>query len=499
MTVIRRHALWLLLATIVGIVGASLIYATRPIAYSSTAQVDVESHVGTNTTPVAPNMTTETQVATSGVVVASTARVIGSNVRSLQSHLAAKVSGAANVMSISCTMPTPAAAQHCAAAAAAAYLNFRDLASGSASDQAQDPLHATLVTPASLPLAPAGLGKKILLPVGALLGLLVGLGAVIARDHFDDRVRDRDDLERCLDAPVAAEVLHVSRRRGPSASVFTRSPHSPAAEAYRYLRARLEPLIASTEGGVVLLVASARGWEGRTSVAANLATALAYAGDKVILVDADLRHPSLSKVFGTRHRPGLGDLLAGRALLEEAAVPTDVPGLKLVTAAEAVGLTSDTLNVAALGRGFARMKAVADVIVVDSAPVLEASDALRLACVSDLVVVVADVRRTRRGDASSAAQQIRAVGLGTIVGVLNAVPTSLWKRGTPSNVSREGEWVASSPQVPAILGSLVPSRGPNGHGGTLPTAAGASRRGRPDTAPGAEDDRRAGDEPEERE
>jgi polysaccharide biosynthesis transport protein len=499
MTVIRRHALWLLLATIVGIVGASLIYATRPIAYSSTAQVDVESHVGTNTTPVAPNMTTETQVATSGVVVTSTARVIGSNASSLQSHLAAKVTGAANVMSISCTMPTSAAAQHCAAAAAAAYINFRNLASGSASDQAQDPLHTTLVTPASLPLAPAGLGKKILLPVGALLGLLVGLGAVIARDHFDDRVRDRDDLERCLDAPVAAEVLHVSRRRGPSASVFTRSPHSPVAEAYRYLRARLEPLIASTEGGVVLLVASARGWEGRTSVAANLATALAYAGDKVILVDADLRHPSLSRVFGIRHRPGLGDLLAGRALLEEAAVSTDVPGLRLVTAGEAVGLSSDTLNVSSLGRGFARMKAVADVIVVDSAPVLEVSDALRLACVSDLVVVVADVRRTRRGDASSAAQQIRAVGPGTIVGVLNAVPTALWKRSTPSNVSREGEWVASSPQVPAILGSLVPSRGPNGHGGTLPTAAGASRRGRSDTGPGAEDDRRSGDEPEERE
>jgi succinoglycan biosynthesis transport protein ExoP len=352
------------------------------------------------------------------------------------------------------------------------------------------------VTPASLPLSPAGLGKRILLPVGAVLGLLVGIGGVILRDRLDDRVRDRDDLERCLDAPVVAEVLHVSRRRGPSASVFARSPHSPVAEAYRYLRARIEPLVASTEGGVVLLVASARGWEGRTSVAANLATALAYAGDKVILVDADLQHPSLSGVFGTRHRPGLGDLLAGRALLEDAALPTDVPGLSLVTAGEAVGLTSDTLDVSSLGRRFARMKAVADVIVVDSAPVLEVSDALRLACVSDLVVVVADVRRTRRGDASSAAQQIRAVGLGTIVGVLNEVPKALWNRSAPSNVSREGKWVASSPQVPAILGSLVPSRGPNGHGGTLPTAAGASGRGRSDTGLRTEDDHLPEDKPE---
>ncbi len=496
MTVLRRHGLWLLLATIVGIAGASLIYTTRPVAYSSSAQVDVESHVVANTTPVPPNMTTETQVATSGVVVTNTARAIGTNASSLQSHLAAKVTGTANVMSITCTMPTPATAQHCATAAAAAYTDFRNLASGSASDQAQDPLHATLVTPALLPLAPAGLGKHILLPVGALLGLLVGIGAVILRDRLDDRVRDRDDLERCLDAPVVAEVLHVSRRHGPSASVFARSPHSAVAEAYRYLRARIDPLVASTEGGVVLLVASARGWEGRTSVAANLATALAYAGDKVILVDADLQHPSLDEVFDARPRPGLGDLLAGRALLDEAAVPTGVPGLRLVTAGEAASLTSDTLDVSSLGREFARMKAVADVIVVDSAPMLEVSDALRLACVSDLLVVVADLRRTRHGDASSVAQQIRAVGLGTIVGVLNAVPTALWNRRTPPNVSREGEWVATSPQVPAILASLVPSRGPNGHGGTLDTAARASGRGRSDAGLGAENDRPSGDEPE---
>jgi polysaccharide biosynthesis transport protein len=496
MTVLRRHSLWLLLATIVGIVGAALVYTTRAVVYSSSAQVDVESHIGTNTTPVAPNMTTETQVATSGVVVAGTARALGSSPSSLQSHLAAKVTGATNVMSISCKMPTPAEAQRCANAAAAAYIDFRNLASGSLAEQAQAPLHATLVTPAPLPLTPAGLGKKTLLPLGALLGLLVGIGAVLLRDRLDDRVRDRDDLERCLDAPVAAEVPHVSHRLGPPAFAFARSPHSPFAEAYRYLRARLDPLVASTEGGVVLLVASARAWEGRTTVATNLATALAYAGDKAILVDADLQHPSLSRVFGARHRPGLGDLLAGRALLEEVAVPTDVPGLRLVTADEAGGLTSDTLDAASLGRGFARMKAAADFIVVDSAPLLEASDVLTLARASDLVVLVADLRRTRRGDASSVARQIRAVGLGTIVGVLNAVPSSLWDRSISSNASRAGEWVSSSPQVPAILGSLVPARGPNGHVRLMNTAGGASRRGRSDADLGAEDDRQSGDEPE---
>src|SRR5439155_24017728 len=127
--------------------------------------------------------------------------------------------------------------------------------------------------------------------------LMLGLGAILIRDHFDDRIRDRGDAERCLDAPVLAAVPRVSRRAGSPAFVFCRAPHSPAAEAYRYLRARLDPLLTSAEGGVVLLVAGAQRLEGRTSVAVNLATALAHSGDNVILVDADLRRPSLSKIF----------------------------------------------------------------------------------------------------------------------------------------------------------------------------------------------------------
>lgn len=498
MTLLRRHGLWLVLALIAGIAGAYLVNSARPVAYGSTAQVDVESNVVAQTTPVQPNMTTETQVATSGVVVTSTAHAVGMSTGDLQPHLSAKVSGTANILSITCTMPAPVAAQRCAGAAASAYIAFRNLASAAEPDRAHDPLHTTLVTAASLPAAPAGIGKPVLLPVGAVLGLLLGLGAVIVRDRFDDRVRDRGDLERCLDAPVVAEVPRVSRRARPPATVFLRAPRSPAAEAYRYLRARLDPhpLVASADGGTVLLVAGARGLEGRTSVAANLAAVFAHVGDRVILVDADLKRPSLGTVFGAAPRPGFSDLLAGRASLEEVAVPTDVPGLRLVTAGETPGQTSDALQVSALDLSFARMKAVADVIIVDCAPVLEVSDALTLARVSELVVVVADLRRTRRGDASSVARHIRAVGLGTLVGVLNGTPRSLWHgplrdAGAGYRVAPEPERAASN--VPAIMASLVPPRGQNGQGGH---GAPPNRRGRPDAAGGGENDPRSGHEPE---
>lgn len=491
MTLLRKNGPWLVIAALAGIAGAWLYLLARPVSYTSTSQVDVEANVAARTTPLPPNMATEAQVATSGVVLAGAARALGMRPGSLSAALSAKTVGTANVLSISCTMPAPAAAQRCAAAAAAGYVAFRNGVPGSASRRALralHPLHVTLVTVASLPRAPAGPGKQILLPIGAFLGLLLGVGAVAVRDHLDDRVRDLADLERYIDAPVLAEIPRIKRRVVRPAFAFRDAPASPAAEAYRFLRTRLRPLLGSCshDGGAVLLVAGARAEEGRTSVAANLATAIANAGKSVILADADLRHPSLSDGFGVRERPGMAELLAGRASLDEVAVPTDMPGLRLVSAGR-VRPYADTFEVTRLRQALAAMRATADVVVVDSPPALTVSDAITLASVSDLVVVVADVRRTRRGDVHAAGQQIRAAGQGTIVGILNRVARPFMS-GSGRGMRQEPQSLAPQPSVPAILASSVPPRGPNGHGevphGQLPlsgAAVGGDRR-QPDAA-----------------
>src|SRR6266702_3148793 len=414
MTLLRKQGLWLIFAMMAGIAGGWLVHAGQSVAYTSTAQVDIEPHVIANTTPVAPNMSTEKQVATSGVVLASIARTLGATSLALAKDLKANASGTSNILSIACTMPTPSAAQRCAAAAADGYVAFRDATTASPSVRAHDPLRATLVTPASLPQSPAGLGKKILLPLGAILGLLLGIGAIFIRDRMDGRVRDRADLERCLGAPVLAAVPRVRRRAGRPASVFSRAPLSPAAEAYRHLRVRLEPLIAlASDRAAVLLVTSGGAREGRTSVAANLAAARAHAGGTVILVDADLRHPSLSTIFDTGERPGLTDLLSGRASIEEVAVPTDVPRL------------------------------------------------------SDIAVVVADLRRTHRADVSAAIRDLRAAEPRAIVSVLNNVRRPLRAHQGRPKVPGGPQWLAPSASVPSALAAVVPPPGPNGKGRTL--------------------------------
>ena len=119
------------------------------------------------------------------------------------------------------------------------------------------------------------------------------------------------------------------------------------------------------------------------------------------------------------------------------------------------------LMVAIGPQAFADMRAQADVIVLDSAPVLEASHTIALVRGSDIVIIVADVRRTIREDVSAAVQQIRATGPQVIIGALNGVTSPVTGRARPAPMP--GGSVSSAAEVPAILASAVPPRGPNGH------------------------------------
>jgi succinoglycan biosynthesis transport protein ExoP len=490
MTLLRKNIVWLILATMAGVAGALLIHLSLPVRYVSVAEVDVEANIAALNVGYTPNMVTEQQVATSGVVLADAALSLGTTPTALAKDLSATVSGTSatggtgNVLSISCAMPTAISAQRCAAAAAAAYMAFRNDA-----NLPKNPISVTLVTPASLPTTTSGVHLRILLPIGAILGLMLGIGAVFLRDQFDHRVRDRADLERVLGAPVLA-AIPLTRH---SQDIFIRRPLSAAAESYRYLREHLSPLIASVpDGGAVLLVTAAQAGDDCTSVVANLAVALAEPGTRVLLVEADLWRPSLSAAFDAGRRPGWSDLLAGRASLDEAAVPVPrVPGLRLVTAGYTTVRPAEILREAKAAHVIRDMRAHADVIVIHSAPVLEVSHTIALTRASDIVAVAADVRRTTREDVSVAAQQIRATGPRVIIGVLSGLPSPVNGRAHPAPV-HEGSLTPAS-QVPAILAGTVPPRGPNGKHQDLFGTAHVYRREPGDPATDTGDDPGSGE------
>ena len=158
-----------MLATVAGMAGALLIHSSVAARYVSTAEVDVEPNLPALLIPYTPNMVTEQDVATSGVVLDNAASALGTTSTALQKDLTATVSGTnatggtANVLSISCSMPTAVSAQRCAAAAANAYMDYRNDVNAPKKTRAHDPMVVTLVTPATLPTTSSGVSLKILL------------------------------------------------------------------------------------------------------------------------------------------------------------------------------------------------------------------------------------------------------------------------------------------------------------------------------------------------
>jgi len=476
MRMIRKQAIWVVLATLVGLIGAWLSVSGRAVAYTSTAGVDVEPRIIAGSVPVTPNLATEEKVATSGDVLGAAAGALHMTPGHLASHVSVSVSGTSTILSISCTMPEPAQAQECARVVTQTYIDFRNETAADKNVQARDPLNVTLVSPATLPITPAGTKKSLLLSVGAFLGFLLGIGAAYVRDRADDRVRDREDLSRNLGVPALAEIPRVRRRAAPAAFAFARLPASRVAEAYRFLRVRVSDLPrADAARAQVVLVTGPRGGEGSTTVSANLAAALAQAGERVILVDGDVRNFSLSALHGLAGRPGLTDLVSGRSSLAEVAEAIDRPRLVVIPAGQTRSNPADVLEPSAVAEVFATLSAAADVVVVDSGPVLAVSDPTVLASVSDVVVVIAAARRTTRTDVRAVASEILSAGERQVVGVLNHVPRSL------PLIRRAGAPVARRPApAAASLAGSGPARGSDADGSAL-----AAQRRPDDEAVGA--------------
>jgi Mrp family chromosome partitioning ATPase/capsular polysaccharide biosynthesis protein len=171
--------------------------------------------------------------------------------------------------------------------------------------------YASVQVTAGLPGTPSGLGNKKLLAIGFIAGLLAGCGIALARDQLDTRLRNSPDLGSITDAPVLAELPQDAEVRSGGVSIaMVQAPQSQMAEAIRELRTSLRVLLDDTPCPLITVTSPEPG-DGKTFVAANLAAAWAMSGNKVIVVSADFRRPRLEEIFGLplAGRPGLADLI----------------------------------------------------------------------------------------------------------------------------------------------------------------------------------------------
>ncbi|MEN6426566.1 MAG: polysaccharide biosynthesis tyrosine autokinase [Phycisphaerales bacterium] len=259
--------------------------------------------------------------------------------------------------------------------------------------------------------------------IGLVLGLMVGGGLAFLRDWRDQRVRSADEITAILGVPILGAVPTIPRRgiirRGPRGRL---AMHTREFEAYRSIRTALF-FGTACDDAKTLLVTSPGPLEGKTTLVSNLGVAMARAGQKTLIIDADLRKPMQHRVFSKKgHGKGLVDVLAGTAVLEEAVRPTDVEGLDVLESGPIVPNPSELLGSDAFWTVFERLKGRYDRILVDSPPVGIVADAQILAARCGLTLLVLRAQRSSRLTTQRARDALSTVSARVVGAVVNDVP-----------------------------------------------------------------------------
>ena len=269
-----------------------------------------------------------------------------------------------------------------------------------------------------------------ILVLSGFLGLLAGVVLVLVLDRFDTRIRNRQDAEQHFGLPVLADIPHVSRaRRGES--MQTADPKSVFTDSFRILAATLtlpgnprEPDSPGSGPPRTILVTSPGPSDGKTTVVANLALTLGEHGKRVLVLSCDLRRPMVHHMFGMPNGTGLTDALRspnGEAVLEGRVLQTPVRGVSIVPSGGSSSRPMELLASERMRQAIHEARDMADIVLLDSPPILTASDAAPLMAEVDAVVVVARAGRTTHDVAERTGQLLKQLEISVRGVALNAV------------------------------------------------------------------------------
>ncbi|MFT5403833.1 MAG: succinoglycan biosynthesis transport protein ExoP, partial [Verrucomicrobiales bacterium] len=251
--------------------------------------------------------------------------------------------------------------------------------------------------------------KPFILAGGLLAGIVSGLGIAFAMEMLRQQIRDEGDVAKLFPELNCLAQLPVTKMRKPEDKlVLVNDPHSVAAEGFRGLRTSLyfrpqgEPKIT--------VMTSANAGDGKSFCAMNCAASYAMQGFQTLLIDGDLRCPSLEDVFLKGRNRGMTDLLRGRAEPQDVCYPTQVKGLYFIPSGELRANPSELLAGPGLVKLLAQAAQFFDKIVIDSAPIVPVSDGLMLAGHADATCLVVRANTTKKKDLAKARQILNKTG-----------------------------------------------------------------------------------------
>jgi succinoglycan biosynthesis transport protein ExoP len=252
--------------------------------------------------------------------------------------------------------------------------------------------------------------------LAAGLGAAIAIGIAFLIEYLDDTVKSPEDVTSVVDAPTLGVISQIEGRTSRERLITQTAPRSPISEAYRALRTNIQ--FAAVDGPLrSIMVTSAGPSEGKSTTAANLAVVLAQAGKEVILVDADLRRPIQHRFFELPNSRGLTTaLLDLEAPVGEHIQHTSVPGLRVMTSSAIPPNPAELLGSQRQAELLAALQTEAEIIVVDSPPVLTVTDALIMASRMSGVLLVVEAGSTRRAGLQKAMDALKHAG-GRVLGV----------------------------------------------------------------------------------
>lgn len=295
---------------------------------------------------------------------------------------------------------------------------------------------------ASIPKDPVRPEPVKYISIGLGIGLVLGLGLAIIRDLLDNTVKTKAQLEGIAGTGLVGSIPLDKDRRKQAAISFDRE-NSGISEAFRKLRTNLQFLSVDNPPRVILVTSSMPS-EGKSTTAINVALALAETEKSVVLVDGDLRRPSLHRYLDLVASVGFSTVLSGAVSLNDALQKTRFPGLTVLTSGAIPPNPSELLGSQSARKLLTELRTKFDYVIVDSTPLLAITDAAILAAGADGALVMARYGHTKREHLSHAVGSLRSVG----APLLGAVFTMTPARGGGSysyNYGYYGEYNADSP------------------------------------------------------
>jgi capsular exopolysaccharide synthesis family protein len=412
------RARWrIVLASVLVVVGiASAITLATPASYTATTRVHLSAtgaeDVANLYTMPANEVDTLVQVASSPIVLEPVREQLGiSGGRPVVVEV--DITSGTTLLDITVTADDPQLAADLATAIptqlAAVAREFSPMLAASGQSVESRP-----VVPAGVPSSPSSPDYVRNVVVAVLAGLLLGVGFALLRHNLDTRVRRVEDIREISDRPVLASVPLLRKSSGGASPFMESDPFGPHAESMRRLRTNLMFVDVTTHKHS-FVVTSAMPGEGKTTTAVNLAMAMSDAGTKVLLVDGDLRNPSVADALGLEGGVGLTTILLGRAELDDVVQQWAGTNLWVLPAGQVPPNPSELLGSEAMRDLFGELLEQFDFVLVDSPPLVPVIDALLLDRLTGGTLMVVAADRTRKRHLVEALRSLETAS-GTVAG-----------------------------------------------------------------------------------